>query len=905
MGEAPTGTITFLFTDIEGSTRLWEATPEVMSTCLARHDELLRTVFARFGGWVFATGGDGFAVAFERAADALDAAGDVLEVLDREPWPPGVDIRVRIGIHTGEATERGGDYFGSAVNRTARLMALAHGGQALCSATTLAVVPTPPSTMDLGEHRLRDLMAPLRVHQLGTRTFPALRSDAPVTSNLPSRTTDLIGRADDLDALVAELGRHRMVTITGAGGMGKTRLAIEVAASAAAGFRDGVWFVDLVPTADSGDVVRAVAASIGATAAASSADALLTHLANRSTLLVLDNCEHVVDAVAELAAGLLTHAPDVSLLATSREPLGVAGESVRRLEPLGLPDGSTAGISAVRTSPAVRLFEERAAEARAGFVVDEDDVDGVVEICRRLDGVPLAIELAAARVGAMSVRDIRSHLGERFRLLAGTRRGHERHRTLRAAVGWSYDLLEPDDQRIFRSLSMLTGGFGLVDATAIVGGPDADAFEMLDAVTRLVDRSLVVHDGETGRYRLLESLRQYGTERLAAAGETDLVRDRFVAHYFALAAREGPRLPGPDCEQARDVLSDAIDCLRVTAEWLGSAGRLNELAAFMNSLWWYLSQEAPAEAGAWLQPLLDPDADAEPQALYDGLCTAARCALIAADVTTALELDRRLHQVVADNPEVQESAWTDHVSVSMAAYAPDAESADRCRSMVEDAERCGDQHAAVYARSISMLVLPSGDPDRIPTIERVVADAEALGGPLWIGVALALGITALFRDGVTRVAAERALTLIEDHPGWRGGGSVTEASCWLAAASAHTATDPPAAVLGVAECIRLADRTGQSNMVTNGLTVAVYAAALLGSHDIAARLHRHNLATTVWVNPHDAWVRGEIVRLLAEAGFGEGALTPQSMSRTEMFATLDELQERHPQQTAPQATTLS
>ena len=270
---------------------------------------------------------------------------------------------------------------------------------------------------------------------------------------------------------------------------------------------------------------------MGATAASSSAEALLGHLEDRRDLLVLDNCEHVIDAVADLAASVLARVARVTMLATSREPLDVAGEYVRHLRPLGLPGRRGATASAAADYPAVRLFEERAQAARAGFVVDDDNVEDVVEICRRLDGVPLAIELAAARVGAMSMGDIRARLGERFRLLAGSRRGHERHRTLQAAVDWSYDLLDPEDQRVFRSLSVFAGGFGLADATAVVGGADGDEFEVLDQVTRLVDRSLVVHDGETGRYRLLETLRQFGGDRLVEAGEADEVLDRFAAHY--------------------------------------------------------------------------------------------------------------------------------------------------------------------------------------------------------------------------------------------------------------------------------------------------------------------------------------------------------------------------------------
>ncbi len=378
-----------------------------------------------------------------------------------------------MGVHTGEADLREGDYFGTAVNRAARVSAAAHGGQIVVSHVTEELVrdqlPDDVHLEDLGEHHLRDLARPERVFQVGgpglAREFPPLRTSARVPTNLPTPPTELIGRDVEVEAVAGELSGHRLVTITGVGGMGKTRLAVEVAASLAAEHPDGVWFVDLAPALDGGDVVRAVAAAMGATGAASSADALLGHLAERRTLLVLDNCEHVIDAVAQLAEAMLARAPEVRMLATSREPLDVAGESVKHLRPLALPDATEQGPSDAAHFAAVRLFEERARSGRSDFVVDEDNVEDVVEICRRLDGVPLAIELAAARVGAMSTGDIRSRLGERFRLLAGSRRGHERHRTLLAAVEWSHDLLDAEEQRVFRSLSVFAGSFGLADAT--------------------------------------------------------------------------------------------------------------------------------------------------------------------------------------------------------------------------------------------------------------------------------------------------------------------------------------------------------------------------------------------------------------------------------------------------------
>ncbi len=893
MGGAPTGTVTFLFTDIEGSTRLWEAASEVMPGCLARHDELLRSVFDRHGGQVFATGGDGFAVAFGRAADAIDAACEALQALEGEQWPPGAEIRVRMGIHTGEATERDGDYFGGAVNRTARLMALAHGGQALCSGTTLGVVEDPPPTLDLGEHRLRDLLTPVRVHQLGTRSFPPLRSSALVPSNLPEPATELIGRAGDVTAVADEAGRHRLVTISGVGGMGKTRLAIEVAASLAADFPDGVWFVDLAPVVDGGDVVRAVAASMGATAASSSAEALVTHLEDRLSLLVLDNCEHVIDAVADLATSVLARASRVTMLATSREPLDVAGEYVRHLRPLGLPDAEAFGVAAGEY-PAVRLFEERAQAARAGFVMGDDNVEDVAEICRRLDGVPLAIELAAARVGAMSVGDIRARLGERFRLLAGSRRGHERHRTLQAAVDWSYDLLDPEDRRVFRSLSVFAGGFGLVDATAVVGGPDGDEFEVLDQVTRLVDRSLVVHDGETGRYRLLETLRQFGGDRLVETGEADEVLDRFASYYSDLAHREGRRVFGADYGEAKAIISDAFDCLRATAEWLGATGRWRELTALVKSLWLFLNQEVPADQVAWLRPVLDTEAEVDPQVRYDASWVAATGAMVAGDVVEAVGLDGRARAIFEQHPGLLESPWANYVPVTMAVYVPDSVSLATCEVALDCAERCGDPYAAIHARSLALLLGPSDGPGVDAAIERCMADANELGGPVWLGTAVYFATAALLRDGTSESKVRRVLELAERFPGWREGGSLVKTSTMLNLALARTASDPAAAVAEVGDYVRITDRTGIDHWMTGAPMVAAYAAARLGSNDLAARMYRHRRSADSYEFVGHAWVLRDTVAMLGEAGYGEDALTPQAMTRPEIFATLAELQHRHP-----------
>ena len=536
MPQPASGTVSFLFTDIEGSTQLWDSVPDAMRPALERHDEIFRSCIGACDGYVFSIGGDGFGAAFARAADALTVAVAMQEALAAEPWPDGAVVRVRMGVHTGEVSERDGNYFGTAVNRAARLMAVAHGGQVVCSQASATLAGDAVSLRSLGEHRLRDLAAAEQIFQVGEGSFPPLRSVDAVPTNLPTVRTELIGRTDDVTSLMELVERERLVTLTGVGGVGKTRLALGVAAAIAAGFTDGCWLVELSPVADGDEVVKTVAAAMRAPT--TTTDALVDYLADRRVLIVLDNCEHVLDAAADLADAILADAADVHVLVTSREPLGLDGEQVRRVQSLALPDAeATADVASA--SAAVRLFAERAAAVSEGFAVDAGNVDAVVEICRHLDGIPLAIELAAARVRAMAPAEIARRLDERFRLLAGgSRRSQERHRTLLATVAWSHDLLTDEERTTFRRLAVFPASFDLTAAEAVAGDGDIDA---VDCVLRLVDRSLVVYEPAEDRYRLLETLRQFGADRLAEAGETEATRERHARYFLDFAARYDPR----------------------------------------------------------------------------------------------------------------------------------------------------------------------------------------------------------------------------------------------------------------------------------------------------------------------------------------------------------------------------
>src|SRR5271154_7415659 len=539
VSELPTGTVTLLLADVEGSTRLWETQPDEMAVAVARLDQALSDVVVAHDGVrpVEQGEGDSFVAAFARASDAVACA---LE-LQRAPLAP---IRLRIGVHTGEIQLRDeGNYAGPTINRTARLRDLGHGGQTLLSGVTEALVldrlPDDAWLTDLGSHPLRDLPRPERVTQLChpdlMNDFPPLRvSKAVVSQYLPVQLTSFVGREEELPQLRGLLAENRLVTLTGAGGGGKNRLATQIAAQLAGEFGDGVRYVDLAPITDPGLVPVTMARALGLPdqPGRSTMDTLTRFVADRHMLVVLDNCEHLLDASAALVEALLGAAPRLTLLATSREPIGVAGELSWRVPSLPLAD------------KAIELFSDRARHARHEFAVTDDNVAAVGEICRRLDGLPLAIELAAARVRALSLTEILETLHDRFRLLTGGgRTAVPRQQTLRASVDWSHALLSEPERMLFRRLAVFFGGFDLDAAQAIAGSSDMPRYQVIDMLTLLVDKSLVVADERRGRtrYRLLETVRQYASEKLGESGEAGDVRTRHRDHYTSMAALlDGP-----------------------------------------------------------------------------------------------------------------------------------------------------------------------------------------------------------------------------------------------------------------------------------------------------------------------------------------------------------------------------
>ena len=483
----PSGTVTFLFTDIEGSTTRWDRHEHAMGSALARHDTLLRESIAAHNGHVFKTVGDAFCAVFPTAPEALAAALTAQQKLVAEPWHQDLEgVRVRMALHTGVAEQREGDYFGTTLNRVARLLATGHGGQTLLSQATYELVrdhlPYGADLRDLELHRLKDLQRPEHVYQLLhsdlPADFPKLRSLDPLRNNLPIQATSFVGRDKEILAVKALLAKTRLLTLTGSGGAGKTRLSLQVAADLTEGVDEGVWLAEFAPLSDPGLVAQTLAQALGVREEPGRpiTQTLVDFLRPKSLLLVLvlDNCEHVLDAAAELCEAILRTCLTVKIIASSREGLNIAGETTYRIPSLSMPDlKQSATPESLSHYEAVRLFIERAQAAQPSFSVTNANAPAVAQICHRLDGIPYAIELAAAKVRALSAEQINARLDNRFRLLTGgSRTALPRQQTLRAMIDWSYDLLSAEEQTLLRRLSVFAGGWTLEAAEAVCADPE-------------------------------------------------------------------------------------------------------------------------------------------------------------------------------------------------------------------------------------------------------------------------------------------------------------------------------------------------------------------------------------------------------------------------------------------------
>ena len=731
---APSRAVTFLFTDVEGSTRRWEADAGAMRAALAAHDEVLRGVIEAHGGWLFKHTGDGVCAAFASPRSAVDAA----VAAQRE-----LELPVRMGLATGEAELRGADYFGAVLNRAARVMAAGHGGQILLAESTAGLL-SGVDLVDLGPRRFRDLPTPIAVFQVraaGLRAeFPTLRALDASPGNLRAATTSFIGRESEAAELQAAVKAqaHRLVTLTGVGGVGKTRLALEVAARLADEFPDGVWFFELAAVTDPVAVPDAVAAVLGITQQPGKTvtESMASALEGRSRLLVFDNCEHVVDSVADLVEAILAASATVTILATSREGLGVSEEQLWRVPSLDVNSGTE--------SAAVNLFVDRAHSVVSDFsLAQPGEADAVVEICRRLDGIPLAIELAASRMTSMTAIEVRDRLDQRFRLLVGSRRGLAHHQTLRRAVAWSYDLLDDTEKALLERCSVFAGGFDLQSACAVAGSDDTDDFAALDLLDVLVRKSLLVADRTSGRTRfsMLETIRQFAEEQLVARGEASEIR---AAHSRYFAGREADIMALWDntCQrQAYDWFTLELANLRTAFRWAADHDDLDvaaTIATYVGLLGLWVQTFEPI---AWAEELIEPARAVDHPRLAFLYVIASLC-YNTGRIEAAVGYSDAGQIVLGRSREALPHGTEAMLGMAYVLIGQPDRLAELCRAQLA---RRRDTHVHIRALLVCALSLAGSDEEAMDSADGLIEAAEATGNPHLLSLALG-GYGLAFRD---------------------------------------------------------------------------------------------------------------------------------------------------------------
>ena len=816
MASPPTGTVTFLFTDIEGSTRMWERSPQAMQAALARHDELLRRAIEEHGGYVFKTVGGAFCCAFPTAPDALEAALDTQRLLLKERWGKSGPLRVRMALHMGAAEERDGDYFGPPVNRVARLLSAAHGGQVLLSAATHEMVrdqlPAGMNLAVLGEHRLKDLFRPERVFQLVSSDlpsdFPPLRTLEAYRNNLPLQPTPLIGREKEISE-VCDLVRGdetRLLTLTGPGGIGKTRLALQAAADLLDDFPDGTFFAPLATLTEAELLLPAVAETLGVreTGEQPLEERLKDYLSERRLLLLLDNFEQVLGA-APAVTELLAGAPGLKVLATSRTPLGLYGEHEYAVPPLSLPDvRHLPDIAALSQYEAVSLFIERAQAAKAEFEVTSESAPAVAEICVRLDGLPLAIELAAARIKMLPPRAMLQRLSSRLKLLTGGARDlPERQRTLRATIEWSHALLDEGEQLLFGRLAVFSGGRTLEAIEAICdtkGDLPMDAFE---GISSLLDKSLLRQDeGPNGepRFVMLETVHEFAREKLGQSAEAEEIKRVHAQYFLTLAEEAYPELKGPDQLEWLERLEAEHDNMRAALSWASERKEVELALRLGGALSWFWSLRGyHSEGRRWLEEALaingrgspesramalagvgalasqQGDYDRAQEACEEGLellaheeareaSEAKRCLLACLGWMAREREDyRRATQLyeesVALSREMSDTWWLASTLSDLAVVSHDQGDYERATELYEESmdlfrEEGDKQSLAFCLNNLAMLVYSQGDLGRAAQLtEESVALLRELGtrGAVSMGL-YNLGWMALLQDELGRAA---------------------------------------------------------------------------------------------------------------------------------------------------------
>ncbi|MDT5256466.1 MAG: hypothetical protein QOD10_1546, partial [Mycobacterium sp.] len=863
---APTGVVTFLFTDVEGSTRRWEADADGMRIALAAHDVALRDAIEAHGGWLFKHTGDGVCAAFGSPRSAVDAA----VAAQRE-----LELPVRMGLATGEAELRDGDYFGAVLNRAARVMAAGHGGQVLLAESTAGLL-SRVDLVDLGPRRLRDLPAPIGLFQVraaGLRTeFPALRALDASPGNLRAATTSLIGRESEVAELQAAVKAHRLVTLTGVGGVGKTRLALEIAGRLADEFPDGVWFFELAAVTDPAAVPDAVASVLGITQQAGKtvSESVANALEGRVRLLVIDNCEHVLDAAAGLAEAILAHSATVRVLATSREGLRVVDEHLWPVPSLEVGTGID--------SSAVTLFSERAQAVAPHFSI-LNEADAVVEICGRLDGIPLAIELAASRMASMTASEMRDRLDHRFRLLVGTRRGLERHHTLRHAVAWSYDLLADTEKTVLDRCSVFAGGFDLQSACAINGSDDLDEYAILEVLDAIVRKSLLVADRSSGRTRfsMLEMIRQFAEEQLVASGAAEEIRTAH-AHHFAgkesdiLALWDSPRQ-----REAYDWFNVELANLRTAFRWAADHGDLDAAAAiatYAPLLGFVIENYEPF---AWAEEVIEPALAVNHPRLGALYIMASLCWLPG-------RIDESLRY--CDNGWLTIGGGTEKVLFGIEGWIGSAYQyigqperwAEWCRAQLA---RGRDTHTMTRTCLVVALTTAGCPDEAMAAADGLIEAAETTGNPYALSLALlAYGLAFRDADPVRSLAAlRRGLVIAQD-----SGNRFSETSLAFMLSGLETEHgDRMAALDYLTVAIRNHYESGNTGMMH--IPLALLAAFLdrLGRYEAAATVARFALT------PLSAAGVPEITTAIAHLRDVLGDQTYESLARKGETMTTDEM----------------
>jgi predicted ATPase/class 3 adenylate cyclase len=849
--ELPQGTVTFLFTDLEGSTRRWEAHPAEMRDALARHDAIVHGAVESHGGMVFSTMGDGMAAVFASARDSVRAVLAAQQGLGGEEWGEVTGpLAARMGLLTDEGVLGGEHYMNQPLNRCARLMAAGHGGQVLVSGATEVLVrgdlPKGCALVDLGEHRMRDLARPVRVFQLagpGLRAeFPPLRTLEAFAGNLPVQLSSFVGRAGELAGLAAAMGRSPLVTVTGPGGVGKTRLALQAAADQLPSFSDGAWLCELAAAGDGEMMAQAVLAALRARSrpGLSTAGSVVEFLRTRTALLlVLDNCEHLLNPAAALAADILRSCRGVRILATSREALGVGGEQVFGLRPLSLPPG--ADVADAAGSDAVSLFVQRAAAVRGGFALGPSNVAAVSEICGRLDGIALAIELAAARVAALRPAEIAALLDERFRLLTrGRADAAVRQQTLQATVEWSYALLSDNERRVFDGLGVFPASFEAAAAADIAGPGGLQRWDVLDSLTSLVGKSMVAEEegpGQTSRYRLLETMRAYARQQLAA-GELERLRHRHAEYYAAFAERAGPEVVGPAQLDWQPRIRAERDNLQAAVTWALSSGAQARPLAFriVAALVAFATHTSPGTAGGWADACLAQIGQCPPELRGMVLAAAGWSAFWAGDLPLA---QRRAEDALQD-PAVGDVIGLGLLRLLLAGICTLTGQAERGASIA----RQGRQEAA--EQGIEVLVgdllavearawIAAGDyaAARRPAMEAVEI-ARRVQNPALSAFAFCTAADAIWRDDL-----QTALMLIEDSLAPARAGAIDlilDLVLMLAGFIRARTGDLPGALAVTQEAMAQAYADGNRLLLGATLQVAAVVLARLGEAEPAAVL---------------------------------------------------------------------